>query len=43
MQGIMVNFNYPDNFDDDMFSKLETEIQLGFMEIDDYGYKLMIN
>ena len=37
-QGIMVNFNYPDNFDDDMFSKLETEILLRFMNVDG-GYR----
>ena len=39
MGGIMVNFNYPDNNDADMFSKMESEINLEFTEIEN-GYRL---
>ena len=38
MSGIMVNFNYPDNFDKDMFSKMECEAELTFDEIEG-GYR----
>ena len=39
MGGIMVNFNYPDNNDADMFSKMESETNLEFTEIEN-GYRL---
>lgn len=38
----MVNFNYPDNFDNDMFSKMECEAELMFDEVDG-GYRSVIN
>jgi len=42
MSGIMVNFNYPDNFDNDMFSKMECEAELTFDEVDG-GYSVQVN
>jgi hypothetical protein len=42
MSGIMVNFNYPDNFDNDMFSKMECEAELTFDEVDG-GYRSVIS
>ena len=39
MAGIMVNFNYPDNNDADMFSKMESDMSLQFTEVEN-GYRL---